>query len=326
MYDIITIGSSTIDCFVDTGKKLFQCSEMHEGECFVHVPFGSKVIADKLTFMTGGGGSNSAVSFSRLGLRTAYIGKIGGEQGKVILDELKKEKVDLSLIVPAEDAGFSVILDAKGQDRTVITYKASNNLLKYNQIKKSKLKTKWFYMASMMGESYKSMLKLVDYARKNNIKIAFNPSSYIAKQGHRKLKKLLSCADVLVLNKEEAGELLGKNYPIKTALKKLKSFVKNMIVVTDGGNGCHCLADEYYYHIGTSGKKPKETTGAGDAFASGFVAGLIKKKDIPYALKMGQANSESVIMKMGAKNDLLTYSQMTRAVKKAKRRVVSKKI
>ena len=325
MYDIITIGSSTIDCFVDTGKGLFQSPEMHNGNCFVHVPFGSKIIADKLTFMTGGGGSNTAVSFSRLGLKTAYIGKVGGEQGKIILNELRKEKVDLSLIVPAEDAGFSVILDAKGQDRTVITYKASNNLLKYNEIKKSKLKTKWFYMASMVGESYKSMLKLVDYACKNNIRIAFNPSSYIAKQGHKKLKKFLSCADVLVLNKEEAGELLGKDYPIKTTLKKLKLFVKDIIVVTDGENGCHCLADKYY-HIGTSGKKPKETTGAGDAFASGFVAGLIKGKDIVYALKMGQANSESVIMKMGAKNDLLTNSQMNNAVKKANRRVTSKNI
>jgi len=325
MFDVITIGSATIDCFVDTGKKLFHKCEMHGKEAFVHVPFGSKIVCDKLTYGTGGGGTNTAVSFARLGLKTAYLGKFGGDQSDVIFSQLKKEKIDTSLIVSAKDTGFSVILDAKGHDRTVITYKASNNLLSYNEVKKSKLKTKWFYMASMMGKSFDTMMKLVDFACKHDIKIAFNPSAYIAKQGYNKLKKILRCTDALILNKEEAGLLFGKNYPIKTTLKKLKKLIKGVVVVTDGKNGCYCY-DEKCYFIGTSGNKPKEAAGAGDAFASGFVAGLIKGEDIPYSLQMGQANSESVIMKVGAKNDLLTSVQMKKAIKKAGRKVVSKRI
>jgi sugar/nucleoside kinase (ribokinase family) len=55
--------------------------------------------------------------------------------------------------------------------------------------------------------------------------------------------------------------------------------------------------------------KVVERTGAGDAFASGFVAGLIRGKDIKFSLKIGLANAESVIRYFGAKNKLLTWRE-----------------
>ena len=169
MFDVITIGSATVDCFVDTGKKLFKTLHKEHGE-IVFVPFGSKIVMDDLFFLTGGGGTNTAVSFARLGLKTAYLGRLGGKQAEMVFDELKKEKINTSLVVKGEDVGFSVILDAKGKDRTILTYKGSNNLLDYNDINKSKLKTKWFYMASMMGKSYKTLVKLTKYAKRKGIK------------------------------------------------------------------------------------------------------------------------------------------------------------
>ncbi|MCB9358875.1 carbohydrate kinase family protein [Candidatus Woesearchaeota archaeon] len=315
MYDVISVGSATIDCFVETGETLFQQITKHMDEPIVRVPFGSKIVVDAVDFLTGGGGTNCAVSFARLGLKTAYLGKLGGEQSRLVLEELKKEKVDISLVVPAKDTGFSVVLDAKGHDRTILTYKASNNDMLWNELDKKKLQTKWFYMASMVGESYKTQLKLFEYAKKNGIKVAYNPSSYIAKQGYKKLKKLLDCTDILVFNKEEAFELLGEMFDIETALKKLKKLVNGIVVVTDGSKGCHCYADKYYY-LWPSALKAKEATGAGDSFASAFVAGLIMGHDIPYCLQMGQANAESVIMHKGAKNDLQTYPQVQSKIKK----------
>ncbi len=123
MYDVITIGSATIDCFVDTGESLFQQITKHKDESIVVIPFGTKIVIDKLIFLTGGGGTNSAVSFARLGLKTAYLGKIGGGQASQVTDELTREGVDTSLIVPGDDVGFSVILDSKGHDRTILTHK-----------------------------------------------------------------------------------------------------------------------------------------------------------------------------------------------------------
>jgi len=59
-----------------------------------------------------------------------------------------------------------------------------------------------------------------------------------------------------------------------------------------------------------------ESTGAGDAFASSFLSGMIKKNDIKFALKMGLANSESVITHPGAKNRLLNLNEILKAIKK----------
>ena len=74
MYDVITVGSATVDAFVNTGSKLFQKSPLKN---YVKVPFGSKILIDQLKFEIGGGGTNTAVALSRLGLKTAYIGSIG---------------------------------------------------------------------------------------------------------------------------------------------------------------------------------------------------------------------------------------------------------
>ena len=87
MHDVITVGSGTIDTFVSTGKRLFK--DMKKG-C-VLVPFGSKVLVDELHIDTGGGGTNTAVSFSRMGLKTAWLGKIGmGSNSRRLMEEMKK--------------------------------------------------------------------------------------------------------------------------------------------------------------------------------------------------------------------------------------------
>ena len=321
MFDVITVGSATIDCFVDTGKKLFRTLHKDHGE-IVFVPFGSKIEVNEMFFETGGGGTNTAVAFARLGLKTGYIGKFGGDQSHMITDELKSEKINTSFLVEGTDVGFSVILDAQGKDRTILTHKGSNSNLDYNEINKSKLKTKWFYMASMTGKSFDTMVNLARFAKRKGIKVAFNPSSYLAKNGLSQLNEMLSFTNVLILNKEEAADLLGKEYAIDKTLKKLKEIVKNIVVITDGKKGCYCYADKYYF-VYSSGNDPVETTGAGDSFASSFVAGLIMGKDIETCLRMGQANAESVIMNHGAKNILLTMPQLKHRMNIEKARILS---
>jgi sugar/nucleoside kinase (ribokinase family) len=68
--------------------------------------------------------------------------------------------------------------------------------------------------------------------------------------------------------------------------------------------------------VATTGVKPISTTGAGDAFGSGVLAGLIKKNDIQYGLKLGIINAESVIRHLGAKDGILrawpTASQLAK--------------
>src|SRR3990170_4582134 len=95
MYDVITIGSATVDVFANTDSELIDIKTKDSEMKFLCYHTGSKILIKQLNFTTGGGGTNTAVSCSRLGLKTAYLGNVGNdENGKKIIDELKREKID----------------------------------------------------------------------------------------------------------------------------------------------------------------------------------------------------------------------------------------
>lgn len=304
-YDVITFGSAVVDVFIDTGL------EQKEKLCF---DVGSKNIIKRINFTTGGGGTNSAASFSRLGFKTGFVGKIGdGHNAGIILRELKSLKVDFLGVQGKEHTGYSVVLANSSGERTILTYKGINNLLKFSEIDTGKLRTDWFYFSSLIERSFKAQEKLAVWAKKKGIKIAFNPSSYQSKMGVGKLKKILERVEVLVLNKEEARYLVPKGDPFDV----LSRIGIKVICITDGNEGSE-IYDGFHKYKALAHKNVKcaESTGAGDAFASGFVSGIMKSRDIEFAIQLGSANAESVIKILGAKNGILTMREAERIIKK----------
>lgn len=335
MYDIITVGSATVDVFIHTDPKQTEIIK-HKDHNDVAYMLGSKILVQKLSVFTGGGGTNTAVGFSRLGLKTGYIGSLGNdENSKIILDELKREKISFlghtanilkSDSLNNKSTGYSVILDSIKEDRTIFAYKGANDFLNpqviEKKIKNGIIKTKWFYFCSMIGQSFESQKKLVKYASKNNIKIVYNPSLYITKNGYKPIYEILKHTEILIFNKEEAESLLNKNFLESDFLSQKRFFSKisglgpKIVVITDGKNGCY-VYDSKDKSIYLSKPKPikiLETTGAGDAFSVGFVSGLLLKKTIPDAIKLGMSNAESVIQHLGAKNILLDSSKIKKII------------
>lgn len=310
-YDIITVGSAVIDAFVDTGIP-----EIHKKMCY---NVGTKIAVKDLKFATGGGGTNTAVSFSKLGLKTGYAGKLGkDENGKIILNELKKEKVDFLGVLGKEPTGFSVILDSKEHERTILTYRGANDYLEFSELPLKKLNTNWFYFSSMTGEAHETQEKLAEWARKKGKKIAFNPSSYLTRKGASYLKKILSKVYVLILNDEEARDLI----PQGDLFLELHKLGPKIVCITYGKNGSKISDGNCIYEIIANKIKVAEKTGAGDAFASGFVSGLIKLNEIAKAAQIGTMNAESVIQIPGAKNGLLNWKKVEEGLRKGKVKVI----
>ena len=185
MYDIITVGSNTVDVFARTKfSELIKIIKPKGEEDLLAYPSGSKILIEELNFTTGGGGTNAAFALSRLGHKTAYLGKLGkDENADFIINDLKKEKIGLIVSRGEGCSGYSLILDSLEHDRTILTFKGLNDKLRFSEITLKKLKTKWFYFSSMMNESFKTLEKLSVYAKKNNIKVVFNPSSYLSEKG-----------------------------------------------------------------------------------------------------------------------------------------------
>lgn len=298
MYDIITIGSATVDVLVESKNEI----KKDRGHYDVAYHLGEKILIKNIHFTTGGGGTNTAVAFSRLGLKTGFIGCVGNDaNGEMILRELYDEGVEFLGKVKEGNSGYSVILPTR-KDRTILAYKGVNNELEVNDAPRL-IETRWIYLSSMLGRSWKSAVKIVNSAKKNGVKIAFNASMYLAKQGLGKLGELLKIVDAFILNKEEAS-VLTKERKIDKMLKKLAEY-SNIVVITDGKNPVYAISEGKIYGRKYALIKVVDSTGAGDAFASGFVYGIMDGRDIKTCLDFGHREAKSVLEHYGAKNNLL---------------------
>lgn len=323
MYDVITVGSATVDVFVDTISELIKIksvskdnNEIHEEELLAY-PAGAKILIKKLDFQIGGGGTNTAVALKRLGLSVGYLGKLGNDDGKEkVIAMLKKEKIEYLGTFADGMTPYSIILDSIERDRTILAYKGVMDSMSPGEINKKKLQTKWFYFSALVGPSYKVLEHLAEYAHKNKIKIAFNPSIYLAEKGQRYLSKVLKRTSILILNREEAQAIVGMGN-IKDILYSLNRLGPEIVVITDGKNGAYTYDGKEYLRIFAHPIKVLESTGAGDAFASSFLAGMIRKNSIHFALQMGLANAEAVISGKGAKANLLTGKKIIENMKKS---------
>lgn len=297
-FDVVSFGSAVVDVFVDT--------DVAEHKGFMHYPVGSKILLKNVRFDVGGGGTNTAVAFSRFGLQTGFLGKVGDDSdGGVILRSLSREKISfLGKIGKNGVSGYSVILDSKAHNRTILTYKGESNNLSYNEVNLRRLKTKWMCLTPLLGESFKTQKKVVDYLSRKGTKIALILSEYLIKNVN--INPLLQLSDVVVCNKEEAQMLCKKHRLRGDVLLGVHSLGPKMVVVTDKHKKIIAYDGVKRYSLVPHQKiKVVERTGAGDAFASGFIAGLIVGMSVEKSLQLGLAESESVLKYFGAKNKLL---------------------
>ena len=316
MYDIITFGSASWDVFVKPkkfqvlgGKKFAR----GKGLC---LDLGSKIDLEDIFLSSGGGGTNTAATFIKQGFKTAYCGKIGDDIfGQEIIKELKNLKIDTSFVLKTKLklTNYSVIFNTgPKKDKTVLAYRGASELLEKKDIPWKRLKaglragkTKWFYLAPLSGKSAGLTEYLVNFAYKNKIKIAFNPGKSQLSLSQNTLKRILKKIDVLFLNREEASFLTKLPFNKQNQVFRKLDQMTSGIVLIGASKGIKASDGKKIYQFKSSKVKIVDKTGAGDAFGSGFITGLIRKNDIKYAIKLGMNNSASCMKKWGAKQGLL---------------------
>jgi len=315
-YDVITVGSGLVDAFVRADFK--------EKSGAMYFPVGTKIKVDDISFSIGGGGINSAICFSHLGLKTGFLGKIGrGYNGLIILKGLEDNKVDFLGIKTEEHTGYSIILESENKNRTILTFKSTSDNLKFNEISLNRLNTKWFYFTSLGGESFETQKNIALYCKKNGKKLAYNPSSYHTKNGAVFLEPILRNTNFLSLNKEEA-RMLVKSENIYSGLRKLGP---EIVCVTDGENEGGIYDGEFLYKYIPPKIKIKEVTGAGDIFGSSFVSGLIKFRNIEDALKIAVAHAAFAISRGdGIYKRMASWNEIERIIKHKKFKIKKEKL
>ena len=301
-FDIITFGSASEDIFI-TSKDFFK-----KKLCF---PIGEKIEIDQILIKTGGGGTNTATTFSLQGLETAYCGCIGNDYaGFLVLADLKRFKIATNLVAVEKERGtnLSVILSEKERGRVILVYRDASRYLPQN-FNPEKLKANWYYLAPLSGEFAKNTFKIIEFAKKNKIKVAMNPSKEQIIILKNKINKWIDLVDVLIVNANEAKLLFGKYRSEKNLFKKLKRKIKGYLIITKGKEGSVVFDGKNIFQAGIVKAKVQDRTGAGDAYGAGFVAGLIKTNDPIFAIQFATANSAACLRQWGAKEGLLKKSQ-----------------
>lgn len=319
MFDLISIGDAAVDYFfkISDAKLEDQGAKI----CF---NFGDKLPVGEYKQTLGGNNPNNAVAAVKLGLKTAIYLNIGTDlAGKFTLVELKKEGVDTRYIVenPGVSSNASAIISFGGE-RTILTFRQD-----FNYQLPDLDRARWVYVSSMGKSAIACNLnrQIESYIERTGASLAYNPGPYELKHGVKKFPKLLSLTRILIVNLQEAEDILGKSQSIKRMLSSLVELGPRMVIVTDGKNGSYGFDGEKYWQLGIFPSKVADMTGAGDSYATGVLAGLFYGKDLPEAMRWGAANSASTIEEVGAQNGLLTYDKMQTRLKEYSK-IVTKEI
>lgn len=327
MFDLISIGDARIDNFVHLPEAHLSCT-LNKERCELCLNYGDKIPIDDVKSLTAGNNNNNAIGSARLKMKTALYGNIGGDgNGKIILEHLKKEGVNTRYIV--------VNKEISTEQSIVINYQGERTILVYHYPWEYSLpdleRTKWIYFSSVSYSFSKTPLipQLENYIERTGVSLAYTPGTHQLNFGVKKYPKLLSLCKVFIVNKEEAKRVLGidedTKVEIKKLLKDLADLGPSMVVITDGGEGSYGYDGEKFYRIGLFPAKLLEMTGAGDAYATGLIAGLFHNEELAGAMRWGAANGASVVQQIGPQAGLLTYNQMKERLN-AHKNIVAKEI
>ncbi len=309
MYDLITIGSATLDIVVKS--KSFQLMPSGNDGIALCEKYGSKMDINELRMISGGGGTNVAVGGSRLGLKTAVVCEVGKDfPAQMVFDELKREHVSTDFIVAErlEETAVSVLLVAGEGGRTALTHRGAASMLESRDMPWNQLPhTRWIHMGSLGGQK-QLLFDLFEFFKTHNMGVSWTPSkSDLALFTKGQLLPEIIVCDVLLLNNEEWEELSSIHSSLLSTI--------SVIAITNGKHGGRVIVEKDEETTYTIEKVDTvEETGAGDAFASGFIAALLYGKSLEGCITWGKRNAASVVQHLGAKKGLLRREEIEKDI------------
>jgi len=283
IYDLISIGSITKDIFLLTDRgKIFKTPKDKLAPVWLGFELGEKICVKGIVENVGGVATNLSIGTKRLGLKSAPLG-------------------------PAKAAVSVIIVDQKTGERVIFYEKASGEIdLSFLK----KVKTKWLSVSSLTGDWTKQANQILHYIEKNNTKLILAPSTSMIREGYKNLKRLLKNSEIIFLNRNEAVEIAAKekakNTNVKILMKFLHKLGPKIVCLTNGVKGAYASDGNKILYSPIKKVKTVDVTGAGDAFASGFLGVYLKEKDIKKGLRIGIRNSASVVKYIGTTRGLLS--------------------
>ncbi len=230
-----------------------------------------KVIVSNLDIVPGGGACNFAVGLSRLGSKVSLFGHVGNDQnGRMGLTSLIEEKIDVSRVIKEETyaTGFVIILVDKEGQTVKIGYRDANTKLSPEGITEQLLSDVKIVHASSV--SAKVALKIAQVCRKKSIISSIDFGGELMTESSEVLQEIIQKYSLIFLNKIAFEKAYGF-LPTKENLATLRLNESTILNVTLGPEGSYIVSRDGIQKIPSFDVPVVDTTGAGDAYAAGFI-------------------------------------------------------
>jgi ribokinase len=300
---VVTIGSALIDVFIksstfelDPTTGVLTCGTK-----------AGKLEVESFDIRTGGGASNTAVGFARMGFDVACIAEMGrDDQAQLVVDDLSREQVGTAWLIKEkkEQTGGSVVMVTESGERMVLVHRGAASMLDPQDIPPEAIQGAGWIHVSSLGNRLETLKHIFNLVVQFGVKLSWNPGSNVLKTlvEQQEFVEHLP-VEVCLLNKEE-WELVG------SVQSRLLAKIPQ-IVVTDGEKGGQIYMDGQLNHTYHGLEvEAVDNTGAGDAFAVGYVSALLHQRGVPTAADWGARNAASVVQQVGAKPGLLTAASL----------------
>jgi ribokinase len=264
---------------------------------------GEEIVIKGVKEAAGGSSANTLSALGRLGIECGFIGKIGSdEEAGLILDAFKQDGVDINGITTSEGKSGSVFafVDEEGERSMYVNPGVNESLLVKDLDIAYMRSARIIHISSFAGERSLETIKKIP-EMKGESKLTFAPG-FLSSRGIDFLRPILEVCEILFLNEEEAFSLTRKSP--RDAGIFLRSLGVKEVVITLGKRGCATVDEEGTKVVRGVDGEVADTTGAGDAFAAGFLYGELQGFGAQISSKIGHFVASRCIQRVGAREGL----------------------
>ena len=314
--DVLAIGNAIVDVIADADDSFLEQHGMAKGSMrLVDAAEAERLYTDMGPGreLSGGSAANTVAGLAALGLRTAFIGQIGNDElGEIFRHDIRSLGVDFG--TPSRgDAGPTarclIVVTADAQ-RTMSTFLGAAQRLDSSSVTQARIASAGIlYLEGYLWdppEPRAAMEAAIDMARASDTKVAFTLSDGFVVERHRAdFLRLIEQGKIDILFANELEFLhLAQETDLEPAISKFAGKLPTLVVTQSEHGAIACSGGERAHVPAEPIARLVDTTGAGDLFAAGFLAGQARGKSLEVSLRLGAIAASEVIQHYGARPEL----------------------
>lgn len=326
-YFVTAIGNAIVDVLSFVDDAFLEDHSLKKGAMTL-VDKDNALFLSSLKYhsiCSGGSAANTIVTMANFDIKNAFIGNVGdGNYGNIFHQDLDKNGVDFycnSKTKPGTTARSFVLISPDGE-RTMCTYLGQASSIEDDINQNVIADSEFLYIEGYLWDKSSVIVALkqaINIAKDNNVKLAMTLSDSIWVKKHRDdFLELLLDMDIVFANEEELKSLILSDHIDYDKIRRMVAQNSKLILVitrSEKGAIVFDAQNDIFYEIPTNAVDVVDATGAGDAFAAGFLYGIKNDLSVQECARIGNIFAGFIIKKVGSRFEQEELQQLQKQVK-----------